>query len=149
MNPYTRKLTVGLATVGLASVIASLALTVMPFTTSTAWAQTVLLEENGALEEGDMVLPSDNSLYDEFQIEGTEGQRLMVRMKSEDFVTYLAILDPENPANPVLGENGNVSDSNDSQLEVTLPRDGTFVVIANGLDNTSRGAYTLEVMVLD
>ncbi len=144
MNAYARKLTIGLA-----GVITSLALTTLPFMTGTAWAQTVLLEESGALEEGDMVLPSDNSLYDEFQIEGTEGQRLVVRMKSEEFVTYLAVLDPENSANPVLGENGNVSGSNDAQLEVTLPRNGTFVIIANGVDNTSRGAYTLEVMVLD
>ncbi|MGG6295897.1 hypothetical protein ACQ4M4_16025 [Leptolyngbya sp. AN02str] len=113
------------------------------------YAQTLILQEEGALEEGDMVLPSDNSLYDEFKIEGTAGQTVVVDMKSGDFVAYLAVLDPENPANPVLGENGNVSGTNDARLEVTLPRDGTFVVIANGLDSNSRGEYTLEITLLE
>jgi len=113
------------------------------------WVQSALAEtllnQEGALEEGDKVLPSDNSLYDEYTIEGQEGQTIVVNMSSEEFVPYLAVLDPENPEAFVLGEGGNIPGTTTSRLEVVLPRDGQFLIIANGLDSTSRGAYTLEI----
>ncbi|MBD1912337.1 MULTISPECIES: hypothetical protein [unclassified Leptolyngbya] len=104
-----------------------------------------LLTQDGALEEGDKVLPSDNSLYDEYTIEGQQGQTIVVNMESETFTPYLAVLDPQNPDSFVLGEGGNVPGTQSSRLEIVLPRDGQFLVIANGMDSTSRGAYTLEV----
>jgi hypothetical protein len=108
-----------------------------------------LLTQDGALEEGDKVLPSDNSLYDEYTSQGQQGQTIVVNMESEEFVPYLAVLDPENPDAFVLGEGGNVPGTQSSRLEVVLPRDGEFLVIANGLDSTSRGAYTLEIVTAE
>jgi|GEM_PF-1668464 len=113
---------------------------------SEALAQTVLLQEAGALEDGDMVLPSDNSLYDEYTVEGEEGQTVTVTMVGDGFVPYLAILDPQNPNNFVLGEGGIMPDSFTASLQVTLPRGGAFLVIANGLDGSSMGDYTIEAV---
>lgn len=111
-----------------------------------ALAEVILLQEEGALEEGDRVLPSDNSLYDEYTIEGVAGQVITVTMEGDGFVPYLAVLDPQNPDNFVLGEGGMVPDSTTSSLEITLPRDGMFLVIANGLDASSIGDYIIEVI---
>lgn len=108
-----------------------------------------LLTQDGALEEGDKILPSDNSLYDEYTIQGQQGQTIVVNMESEEFVPYLAVLDPQNPDAFVLGEGGNVPGTQTSRLEVVLPRDGEFLVIANGLDSTSRGTYTLEIVTAE
>jgi len=104
-----------------------------------------LLSTEGTLEQGDQVLPSDNSLYDEYTIEGTSGQTIVVTMSSDEFVPYLAVLDPENPNAFVLGEGGD-AEMQTYELTITLPRDGSFLVIANGFDNTQMGDYTLEVV---
>lgn len=104
-----------------------------------------LLSTEGTLEQGDQVLPSDSSLYDEYTIEGASGQTIVVTMSSDEFVPYLAVLDPENPNAFVLGEGGN-ADMQTYELTVTLPRDGSYLVIANGYDNTQMGDYTLEVV---
>ncbi|MBE9100628.1 hypothetical protein [Vacuolonema iberomarrocanum] len=104
-----------------------------------------LLSTEGILEEGDQVLPSDSSLYDEYTIEGASGQTIVITMSSEEFVPYLAVLDPENPNAFVLGEGGDAS-MQTYELTVTLPRDGSYLVIANGFDSSQTGNYTLEVV---
>ncbi|GAB4160410.1 MAG: hypothetical protein Fur0046_39530 [Cyanobacteria bacterium J069] len=105
----------------------------------------VLLREDGVLENGDLVLPSDNSLYDQFTFEGKAGQTVTIKLFSTEFNTYLAVISPEGE---VLGENDNVDgNAQDSALELTLEADGTYVVIANGFDANSRGRYTVEVLV--
>jgi hypothetical protein len=104
---------------------------------------TLLLQEAGVLEDGDNVLQSDGSLYDEYIFEGEEGQAVSISLTSEEFDTYLAIITPDGQ---VLGENDDVAPgSTDSALDVTLPLSGPYLVIANGFDSSSRGAYTLEV----
>ena len=104
-----------------------------------------LLSTEGTLEQGDQVLPSDSSLYDEYTIEGMSGQTIVVTMSSEEFVPYLAVLDPENPDAFVLGEGGNAT-MQTYELTVTLPRSGSYLVIANGFDSTQMGDYTLEII---
>lgn len=113
-----------------------------------ARAQTdVLLSEEGVLENGDMVLPSDNSLYDQFTFEGKAGQTVTIKLFSTEFQPYLAVISPEGE---VLGENHSAGgDPQNSELELTLDSDGTYVVIANGFDANSRGRYTVEVMVAE
>lgn len=113
----------------------------------TAIAQdTILLQEEGVLEEGDNVLASDGSLYDEYIFEGEAGQSVSISLTSEEFDTYLAIITPQGQ---VLGENNNVSStSTDSGLNVELPDSGPYLVIANGFDSTSRGSYLLEVNLM-
>jgi hypothetical protein len=107
----------------------------------------VLLSEEGVLESGDMVLPSDNSLYDQFTFEGKAGQTVTIKLFSAEFQPYLAVI---SPAGEVLGENHSAGgDPQNSELELTLESDGTYVVIANGFDANSRGRYTVEVMVAE
>lgn len=110
----------------------------------TAIAQdAILLQEEGVLEDGDNVLASDGSLYDEYIFEGEEGQSVSISLSSEEFDTYLAIITPDGQ---VLGENDDITpDNTDSALDVTLPQSGPYLVIANGFDSTSRGNYLLEV----
>jgi hypothetical protein len=128
-------------------------LAVIGFSSSAAIAQTddplqnPLLQEAGMLEEGDAVLSSDGSLYDEYTFEGQAGQSITITLQSEQFDTYLALLDPEQK---VIGENDDIAQENDdSELTVTLPSNGTYTVIANGFDSTSRGEYMLEVKITE
>ncbi len=103
----------------------------------------LILNEQGELGEGDSVLASDNSLYDEFTFDGTEGQEITITLESSEFDTYLAIFTPDNK---LLEEHDDISqnDSN-SQITVTLPAAGTYRVIVNSYDDKGKGKYLLKV----
>lgn len=130
-----------------AGAVVGLALTGLSGWGAIANAQVFLLQESGRLEEGDSVLPSDNSLYDEYVFEGQQGQTITIDLQSDDFNTYLAVIDPQGQ---VIGENDDAEPGDqNSRLDLTLTEDGTYIVIANGYDSSSRGDYTLEVKAND
>ena len=102
-----------------------------------------LLQEEGALEPGDAVLPSDNSLYDRFTFEGQAGQMVTVSMTSSEFDTYLVLVDPSGAS---LAQNDDVSQRDrNSRISIELPASGTYTILANGYDSNSRGRYTMTV----
>jgi CHAT domain-containing protein/Flp pilus assembly protein TadD len=106
---------------------------------------TVLLEVEGVLEAGDATL-DDGSLYDIHPIEGQARQAITIRLESNDFDTYLMLIDSEGQE---IAANDDVSSSTtNSQLAVTLPADGTYGVVANALDESGRGGYRLMVSVM-
>jgi len=110
-------------------------------------AEGIFLSEEGELAEGDLVLPTDNSLYDQYTFEGQEGQSVTITLESDEFDSYVALIGPDWE---VIGENDDVApDVQTAQLEVTLPADGTYTVFANGFDSSSRGQYKLEVLAAE
>lgn len=107
--------------------------------------ETIPAEIQGDLRDGDAVLPSDNSLYDAYVFQGKAGDMITITMESNQFDTYLGLLDA---AGAVIRENDDVSEGvTNSQIQVRLPRDGEYTVIANGFDSTSRGSYSLQINV--
>jgi S1-C subfamily serine protease len=112
------------------------------FTEDTATASaSYILEEQGRLGPGDLTL-SDNSYYQGFTFQGQAGQRVNIQLSSPDFDTYLVLVD-ENQE--LLAENDDIAESTDSQLTVTLPRDGVYTVIVNAFDSTGQGEFVLTV----
>ncbi|MEM1169810.1 MAG: pre-peptidase C-terminal domain-containing protein [Cyanobacteria bacterium P01_H01_bin.35] len=115
-----------------------------PETTSPTQEQEVILKQEGTLSDGDLVLPSDESIYDEHTFEGTEGQVVTVTLESPDFDTYLAVF---SPTGELLGEHDDVNQKNtNSELTITLPVTGKYRVIVNSYDKTGRGEYNLQVI---
>ena len=104
----------------------------------------MLLDKQGELITGDKILPTDNSLYDEYTFEGKKDQKITIKAESKDFDTYLAIF---TPAGDLLAEHDDISeqDSN-SAISVTLPADGTYRLIINAYDKDGKGKYTLRVL---
>ncbi|TVQ19252.1 MAG: serine protease [Leptolyngbya sp. DLM2.Bin15] len=102
-----------------------------------------ILNEQGRLGPGSLILQEDGSYYQEHTFYGTSGQTVTISMESNEFDTYLILLGP----------NGELIDQNDdagpntlnSRIVATLPRTGTYVILANSYDNTGRGRYTLTV----
>jgi serine protease Do len=102
-----------------------------------------LLDEMGVLETTDTVLPSDNSLYDEYTFEGIEGQSVTIRLESEEFNPYVALLDPQGQ---LLAENDDASSSDkNAVITITLPMAGEYRVVVNAYDSTGQGQYRLTV----
>ena len=109
----------------------------------TQTGRSLLLQEQGVLASGDSVLPSDNSLYDEYTFEGVAGQSVTLTVESSDFDTYVAVFSPDGK---LLIENDDINQSSkNSGLTVTIPSNGTYRVIVNGYDNNSRGGYAVSV----
>jgi hypothetical protein len=106
----------------------------------------ILFQITGTLEDGDEMLASDQSFYDEHAFEGRAGQPVIITLESEDFDTYLILVGPDQR---LLNENDDVSDANsDSSLTTILPTSGTYLAIANSFDSSGRGTYTLTVRAI-
>ena len=116
----------------------------IPENTPSTQEQEVILQEKGTLSDGDLVLPSDESVYDEYTFEGSAGQVITVTLESPDFDTYLAVF---SPTDELLGEHDDINKKNtNSELTITLEITGKYRVIVNSYDKTGRGEYNLEVI---
>ena len=116
----------------------------IPEKTPSTQEQEVILQEKGTLSDGDLVLPSDESVYDEYTFEGSGGQVITVTLESPDFDTYLAVF---SPTDELLGEHDDINKKNtNSQLTITLEITGKYRVIVNSYDKTGRGEYNLQVI---
>ncbi|MEM8806396.1 MAG: trypsin-like peptidase domain-containing protein [Cyanobacteria bacterium P01_G01_bin.38] len=105
-------------------------------------ANRYLLEETGRLEPGDPQL-RDGSFYDEFAFEGQAGQQVIISLTSSDFDTYLFLADE---AGNQIAENDDLSGSStNSEIVVTLPRQGLYRVVANAYDAQGQGSYRLSI----
>lgn len=103
----------------------------------------VLLREQGQLDINSPVLQEDNSLYQDYSFQGTRGQTVTITMESNEFDTYLILMDSDGQ---VIEQNDDATpNSTNSQITVTLPQSGTYRVIANAYDRNGRGRYILTV----
>jgi hypothetical protein len=103
----------------------------------------VILEKQDTLAPGDAVLQIDQTLYDEYTFEGEAGQQVEITLESTDFDPYLILVDPNQT---IIAENDDVvTGSQNSQITITLPQNGTYTVIANAYQEGGQGEYTLMV----
>jgi len=98
----------------------------------------------GTLEEGDRRM-EDGSLYDAYVIRGRPGDRVVVRMTSEDFDTYLHWGYEDDGAWVEEEENDDAGEGTDSRLVVRLDDDGRYQLRAAAFDEDQEGAYELRV----
>lgn len=116
--------------------------------TPSATRSTRLLEVEGVLEDGDSTL-GDGSFYDRYTIIGRAGQQIGITLESLDFDTFLILQDDQGNE---LSRNDDINfqgDNLNSFIRFTLPKDGTYQILANGLDASSRGRYRLVGTVVN
>ena len=117
--------------------------TAIPTLPSLLQSYQIILDEVGILEPTDAVLPSDNSLYDEYTFEGDAGQSVTIRLESDEFNPYVALL---GPGNELIGENDDTSsEDKNATLTVILPVTGSYRVVVNAHDPKGQGQYLLTV----
>jgi serine protease Do len=101
-----------------------------------------MLRQQGTLGPGDATL-NDGSFYQEYRFQGQAGQTVRVSLSSDVFDTYLILLDDQGNR---LGENDDRSpDDTNSELVITLPRNGSYRVLVNAFDRTGQGPFLLTV----
>jgi hypothetical protein len=95
------------------------------------------------LAQGDATL-DDGSWYDAYTYTARRGERVVVRMESDDFDTVLGIGTGSDDADDLVMDDDGGGGTN-SRVEFTATRDGTLYIRANALFAGEGGAYTIVV----
>lgn len=98
----------------------------------------------GTLEEGDPTV-FGRGRFRAYRFEGTRGQRLLATMQSSDFDTYLIVGRMVGPLMDEVRSNDDGGEGTDSRVRVTLPENGTYLVVAQSYSEDGTGGYTLEL----
>jgi hypothetical protein len=98
----------------------------------------------GALEEGDPTV-FGRGRFRVYRFEGTRGQRLQAMMESSDFDTYLIVGRMVGPLMDELRSNDDSDGATNSRVRVTLPENGTYLVVAQSFTEEGKGAFTLNL----
>jgi len=97
----------------------------------------------GSLSRTDPRLSND-SHYDEYVFEGRRGDRIEVRLESDDFDACLYLGQEGSGRWRELARDDDGGDGTDSRLRYTLPSDGRYLVRASSLRQDT-GPYTLTL----
>lgn len=102
--------------------------------------------EMGALEVGVLgpmsAIVQDDRPGEAWQLEGSAGNRLSIVMQSTDFDAFLYLAGPG--LNEILTDDDG-GGGTDAKIDVTLPADGPYTVVAGAYSSGSFGAYNLRV----
>lgn len=96
---------------------------------------------SGVLTRNDF-LRSDNTYADPYVYYGRAGEQITVTMRSSAFDSWLVVQEPGGSLNEHDDDSGG---GNDSQLTLTLPRTGRYLIAANSVGQRATGAYTISV----
>lgn len=90
----------------------------------------------------------DNGIsYEEWIYQGEAGERLTIRLASDDFDAYLSVgrMNADGVFQEIASNDDAPDDGLNSLVELTLPGDGEYVIRARSLSAGGAGMYTLEV----
>lgn len=99
----------------------------------------------GRLGRNSDVLP-DGSYYNAYVFEGQEGQQVAIEMASQELDSYLILLSQGNDSLYLEDDDG--AGNYNARMEVTLPVDGLYVIIANSYAGGQEGRYSLRLREL-
>jgi len=101
-----------------------------------------ILQQRGTLKDGDPILPN-GSLYREHSFQGRAGQSVTIQLASRSFDHYLKLIDPSGKK--IAEKQATSQNMRQSEMTVKLPTNGTYKVVVQGLDRTSKGSYSLSI----
>jgi hypothetical protein len=96
----------------------------------------------GELARGDATM-DDGSWYDHYTYTARRGERIVVRMESDEFDTVLGVSGREDAADLVMDDDG--GGGTNSRVEYTATADGPILIRANALSAGEGGSYTLVI----
>ena len=101
-----------------------------------------LLQQRGTLKDGDPSLQG-GSFYREHSFQGRANQSVTIDLKSRSFEHFVTIIAPSD--NKIVDIKAVRPNNRESQITVKLPSNGTYKIVVQGLDRTSKGSYTLSI----
>jgi hypothetical protein len=102
-------------------------------------------EESGRLAFGDETLES-GEYVDQYSISANAGDVFVIDMYSDDFDTYLIVADESEFSDfQIENDDFSVEDTAHSQVVLTAPANGTFLVLATSFESGETGSYQLSI----
>ncbi|HXY68432.1 MAG TPA: PPC domain-containing protein [Gemmatimonadales bacterium] len=96
----------------------------------------------GVLEPGDQLM-ADSTFADVWELDGAAGEKLTIDVRSDEFDTFLQLLDPSGTK---IGEDDDSGGDLNSRLTIVLPAAGRYRIVVNSAGHERRaGRYTLTV----
>jgi len=96
----------------------------------------------GRLETGDQTM-ADGTFADIWQFQGAAGQTITIDVRSDEFDTYMQLLDANGNK---LGEDDDSGGNLNSRLTFTLPATGMYQIVVNNSGQSKRmGLYTVSI----
>ena len=96
----------------------------------------------GELEPGDLLM-ADSTFADVWELTGVAGEKVVIDVRSDEFDTYLQLLDP---AGTKIGEDDDSGGDLNSRLAIMLPATGSYRIVVNSAGHEPRaGRYTISV----
>ncbi|WP_152569570.1 MULTISPECIES: hypothetical protein [Sphingomonas] len=96
---------------------------------------------SGQLTNSDF-LRSDGTYADGYLYTATAGEKLKITLRSSQFDSWLVVDEPNGPYRETNDDGGG---GNDSQMIVTIPRSGPYLIVANTVSKGVTGSYTLSL----
>jgi len=117
--------------------------------TGNAGSGSVSQTTNGRLTPGSDERLGDGSLYDLIEFEGRRGQHVELSLDSEDFDPVLALYFQDDGELTHLSEDDDSGEGVNSLIRINLPYTGTYVALANALNEDDLGAYQLKIRAIE
>lgn len=95
----------------------------------------------GQLSTSDF-LRTDGTYADGYVYQATAGEKLKITLRSKEFDSWLVVDEPNGPYRETNDDGGG---ENDSQMVVTIPRTGPYLIVANTVSKGTTGSYTLSL----
>jgi hypothetical protein len=118
-----------------------------------AWAQAgpqplrIGATVNGTLVKGDPAI-NQRGPFRAYQFTARRGQRLALTMRSSDFDAYLSLGRNVQGVTDYVKNDDDGGGHSDARIRFTVPSDGTWLVVAQALNEDGAGAYTLSLDTL-
>ncbi len=95
----------------------------------------------GKLDSNSQIFDDYKTYYNTHTFEGTAGEQIKIELSSEEFDTYLILIDPEGKK---IAENDDYGSNKNAGIVITLPLTGTYKIIANSYQPQTTGNYSLS-----
>ncbi|MGK7941993.1 MAG: trypsin-like peptidase domain-containing protein [Crocosphaera sp.] len=97
------------------------------------------------LKPGDKTFPN-NSYFDVYPFSGRQGQEVTIEMNSNKVDANLMLMFKDGEKAQLVAQNDDISPNNfNAKIQVKLPADGVYVIIANSFEPGETGSYRLSV----
>jgi WD40 repeat protein len=101
----------------------------------------ILQSSNAVLTNEDPIWEPTGNPYDEYDLEGQSGQRVIITLQGDEFAAELSVLDDSGQTISSTYYSGS-----NTFLSVTLPKDGIYRVVVSADSSEAERAYQLAVL---
>jgi hypothetical protein len=99
----------------------------------------------GTLRATDPTMIGGMGPFHVYRLDARKGDRLVLTLRSGAFDAFLGIMHPVGGIHEIVATDDDGGGGSDARLRWNVPRDGTYMIVAQALETGGSGGYTLSV----